>query len=94
MKDIQELSYASCISIEQVKSTIKHLEVISYDVGGIYYNVCTEYDEHQDLNWFHIIIFPVGSLYHSNSTTYKNHTNGNLIYKTDSLINNLTNGGK
>ena len=92
VRQIKELSYASCISIQQVKETIKHLDEVGCDVGGIPFNVCTEYNEYQNLAWFHIVICPVGSLYHSDSIAYENHTDGNLLYRTQSVIN--TQGGK
>ena len=80
---IDELNYATCISIQQVKQFIKQLDEIGYDTGGIPYNVCTEYNAYQGLTYFHIIILPVSSLYNKNSDVYKNYTNGNLIYRSD-----------
>ena len=85
VRQIKEKSYASCISIQQVKEIIKHLDEIGYDVGGIPFNVCTEYND-QDLGWFHIIISPISSLYHRDSNVYKNYTGGNLLYRTSSSL--------
>jgi len=86
-RQIKEKSYATCVSIQQVKEIIKQLDEVGYDVGGIPYNVCTEYNEYQDLAYFHVIILPISSLYHRDSNVYKNYTDGNLLYRTQSVLN-------